>query len=1070
MRLEIDQCDVHPLLCLSQSPPVLHDEARTMSLAQVIDRDSEFEAAASCGHSPLPGGGRFPPPPGDRAFPPSWDTSDGSAFSHEPPRQTDSNASNSGGWRAADQNNNRARNPTATPWLASGDRVSQLRKSGRKLVPGSESFRSALFSCFAQQDLARCSIAIEISLSAFAATELEAGESLWDLVVLAGLSQSAWATTYQDYVRQTWPASSNRIKVLVERLAQPSARHLEEISFSNTRPEFTEHHTCNNAEDDCPPFKLQAERAILPDLIEALAWTSAITTETFAMEPRLAQICVWVTYLNTKEPVIFIGHDEYSPMRMLETSSDCWKRLFPHGMVPGGFPIPTRDEAMKGLELSFDLMCYLCGLEYETSDASGLMLRGHRSLVYPVCKIGDCVQWHFRHLDLADHSKLEEESMSAHLKNESLDELRSATRHFIGLWAKPQITLGTDRVNHASLTWSNLDESREITTKDGIEIGGGIVFPKILNVTLNKTYKIANCQRNVYMVDFEGKLQSLVYFPIILYSPIERRAWLVSYVSVLLHLARARAYHQRSLGYYIPGCKPAADGGSSALQTIMRHRGDPVRKAKPGVYQEHQEHQELGMTVQDYVNEVWAALDKVTLETCKVKRLFRNQIIGYEAADIAKMKTTLRMKRKDLGMFSTNWAPLLSEIKLTLFYEGLFDPILAQPGSIPNTHCCSWVWRQIPKGFDLLTASLPCLTYLSEHLNGSGHIKRLTEEYSWHCPGELQLLFCEKSSPHVCNRLQELKKQDWRHYIILHPRIEELTKYPNGAVVFKDSVNQETIHESLAALTVSPGIEMGSNYHDRGSVSSTLGEPGPGYHQDRQTDDTESTFHEFRMQVQPTLEVRPSRPSPGTDCVVPPAMQLQVWHDLNDQAERGQGWVTTDSERSQLDMYVEAASPTGSSRWGQPVAAARSPRPRSYAPQTGASSGHEDQRPGHSGADVHHVEYFNPRSEYNQARSNEQRYLSPRSSGNSRNMTSRQRQPERTRPNTGFYGRNDNRQLAVPVNSIERYSLSEISDQERPYTSSYISNGQHHQIHHKGRKDRRPRRESKKSASNCFFL
>ena len=1049
-RLETDQCEVH-LMSLASSP-VLHDEAKTMSLVQAIDQDNKCEALSYGGYSPLPDGDRFPPPPGARVFPPSYDTSE---FQHEPPSQVDSNASNISGWRAADQTNSRSRKPTAGPWLASGDKASQLRKSGRKFVPGSESFRSALFTCFAHQDLARCSIAIETSISTFAATELEAGASLWDLVVLAGSSQSAWATTYQDYVWQTWPDSSDLIKTLVERLAEPNTRHLEEVNFSNGGREFVENETCDIAEDDCPPFKLQAERTTLAEIIEALAWTSAVTTETFATELQLAQICVWVTYLGTKEPVVLIGHDEHSPSKMFETPSGCWKRLFPHGMVPGGFPIPSRDEALKGLELSFDLMCYLCGLEYETSDASGLVLRGHRSLVYPVCRIGDCVQWHFQHVDLTDYSELQEESMSAHLKNESLTELRSAPRHFLGLWAKPEITLGTDRVNYASLTWSSLDEVRETTTKDGIELGGGISLPKILNVTLNKTYKIANCQRNVYMIDFEGKLQSLVNFPVILYSPIERRAWLVPYVSVLLHLARARAYHQRSLGYHIPGCEPAADGGSSALQTIMRHRRDPVKKATPGGYQDHQE---LGMTVQDYVNEVWTALDKVTLETCKAKRLFRNQIIGYEAADVAKMKTTLRMKRKDLGIFSTSWTPLLSEIKLALFYEGLFDPILAQLGSIPNTHCCSWVWRQIPKGFDLLAASLPSLIYLSEHLNGPGPIKRLTEEHSWHCPGEQQLLFCEKKRPHVCNRLQELKKHDRRRYNILHPKPEELTKYPHGVVIFKDSVNQETIHKSLAALTASHGIHVASIHHDPGSASSTLDGPGPGYHQDWQTNDTVSAPQEFRLQGQPRLEARPSRPSPGTDYVPPRATQLQISEDLMGQAEQGRAGFTTDSERSQLDTYVEAASPARSSGRPQPVAVARSRRRRSYVPQAGASRSQENTWPGHLGAHVPCVG------------SNEQQYLSLRSSENSRNMTSRQRQPQQTQPNTAFYGRNDNTQLAEPANSIERHLLSENPYHEQRSISSYTSNTQRHQTHHKGRKGSQRRREPKKSFLSCFFL
>ena len=48
-RLEIDQYEVHPPLCL----PVLHDEAKTMSLVQAIDQDNECEALSYGGYSPL---------------------------------------------------------------------------------------------------------------------------------------------------------------------------------------------------------------------------------------------------------------------------------------------------------------------------------------------------------------------------------------------------------------------------------------------------------------------------------------------------------------------------------------------------------------------------------------------------------------------------------------------------------------------------------------------------------------------------------------------------------------------------------------------------------------------------------------------------------------------------------------------------------------------------------------------------------------------------------------------------------------------------------------------------------
>ena len=206
--------------------PIPHKVARTMSLVNVLDRESESEVFHYGEYSQLPWGDRLPPPPGASWYPPppvidnlppptearvcgqtgllseveyelsndpfptyvtsssaavdsatprhhtggvydncSIETSDGLASQPRPPKQSSSRPSNSSGWRPGDQSGPEKTISTSTSWLASGDRASILRKSCRKLLPGSESFRTALFTCFASQELARCSLAIETSIS-----------------------------------------------------------------------------------------------------------------------------------------------------------------------------------------------------------------------------------------------------------------------------------------------------------------------------------------------------------------------------------------------------------------------------------------------------------------------------------------------------------------------------------------------------------------------------------------------------------------------------------------------------------------------------------------------------------------------------------------------------------------------------------------------------------------------------------------------------------------------------------------------------------------------------------------
>jgi hypothetical protein len=72
------------------------------------------------------------------------------------------------------------------------------------------------------------------------------------------------------------------------------------------------------------------------------------------------------------------------------------------------------------------------------------------------------------------------------------------------------------------------------------------------------------------------------------------------------------------------------------------------------------------------------------------------------------MKPTLRMKQHSLDNFATRgWAPLLDEVQLTFFYEGLPDPIVPSETSLFPGFCGKSSWRTIPRGFNLLAVSLP---------------------------------------------------------------------------------------------------------------------------------------------------------------------------------------------------------------------------------------------------------------------------------------------------------------------------------------------------------------------------
>ena len=487
--------------------------------------------------------------------------------------------------------------------------------------------------------------------------------------------------------------------------------------------------------------------------------------------------------------------------------SSCWLPLVPNTTIASSHTSPGRAHGIKGLEVSFDLMCFLCGIEYEIIDNNGVVLFGHSSIVYPVRAIDDSLEWHFR-----PAPKREQGSLVLHesrLRIDDLDTLREYKRHFLGLWADPIVTLGTESSDVTKIGWTSAREKRQEYIQDGRSIGGTFNLPKFVGFTGAQTYKVAKSRKSPYMagaMDFMTQLDTKVNEPVILYSVNEKRAWMVSFVSVLLHLGRARARNQSRLGFHVDPCAEAADGGLTAFEHIRKCRRKPLKIAAEN---EILDEEEKNNTVQDYLKLVWAALDQVERERHKAKGVFRDEIIGYEMADIAYWKSKLHMKCHPLAGFrrGNGWSPLLDEIDIVLFYEGLDDPIKSKPGRPQENGCLGDRWTSIPKGFDILTVSLPCLAATCQRFNPHGRLSSLTVRHTWHTPAHSRQVFgnCGCRKGHPCNKLQELREDGYAIFGSLRtennpatpPSQTDLQAHPCGAVIFRYSDGITTIENVL---------------------------------------------------------------------------------------------------------------------------------------------------------------------------------------------------------------------------------------------------------------------------------
>ncbi|KIX01573.1 uncharacterized protein Z518_09299 [Rhinocladiella mackenziei CBS 650.93] len=526
------------------------------------------------------------------------------------------------------------------------------------------------------------------------------------------------------------------------------------------------------------------------DLVEALAWLSAVLCN--VPKQKFPNACsVQLREIIRSDHTAFQVSLSHQGMH-LRATGDCWASLFPSTPCTVGFPVCAPSDRATGLDLSFELMCTLCGIEYEVVENGGVVLYGQQSVVYPVFKENNCVQWHF--IPCQDTSIINHAQWGQRLLCDDLDLLRNMRRHLLGLWNQPEITLGSDCIDFSNpkLKYSGAKPMNNLLTKDNITVGGAISLPKVLTLNGAYNFKIAKTRRNQYMKNFEGNLHRMINSPVILYNPVEKRAWMVSFVSVVLHLARYRAWLQRELGFRIPGCVAAADGGRAAFGSIRENYRSPL---KIPMENEELSEDERNLTIRDYIEDVLASLDVARRESSRTRGIFRERILGFEFADIAKMKENMTMRRCNFDAVATGWAPLLDAVSIVLFYDGLSDPI------VPSTqsqraweragHCGRTMWRRVPEGYNILAASLPCLDYMSEHLNTGPNIRRLSYDYCWHSPCPRLFDLCARTRHHICNRLQELRPDGPD---VVGPILSDENR-KNAAVAFRFSTDMQTIQD-----------------------------------------------------------------------------------------------------------------------------------------------------------------------------------------------------------------------------------------------------------------------------------
>lgn len=404
-----------------------------------------------------------------------------------------------------------------------------------------------------------------------------------------------------------------------------------------------------------------------------------------------------------------------------------------------------------GLEVSIDLMAALAGARHAVEYKETVVLKGFSTMLLPVRRNKDNVQWHLiTSVDADSHLPYEEGFQRcpnrASLSEVNLECLRD-TRAIIDWCCVAENALGRSDVHYENIDYSG---AREADT--GLKVAGGSLgFQQFglaqVDFTLGPRDGKYHFQRTgPYRSIISASEKTLV----LLYDTFDKRAWLVSASSVMSHIAQHRNYLE---SYTVQNKRVSFQTDGSAKESLLLNAG--VRLYDDDAYY-----------FRDMISSVWSLIEyliaqKVIQDSIPgraIKTTFQDILSGFEFKAIVEERSPFRQKQCEIQKSSGGWASLIRDTDaLVLFANGLGDIISPQKCKDNARPCHSW--KRMPIFSDYLSAQVKTIIDLYDTAGC-----RLSREFltstglRWH-RGK-SCLFEPCSSPDsfqcLCNRLQQI--------------------------------------------------------------------------------------------------------------------------------------------------------------------------------------------------------------------------------------------------------------------------------------------------------------------------
>ncbi|KAG8530655.1 uncharacterized protein KY384_004010 [Bacidia gigantensis] len=424
-----------------------------------------------------------------------------------------------------------------------------------------------------------------------------------------------------------------------------------------------------------------------------------------------------------------------------DLGGECWLPLFMNGVIARGFPVPSRHHGEKGIEIPFHVMVSLGKVMYPMFDSHGIYLKGVYSVFFPTAISSDktSVQWHMstdsNHKDYLPPGQFPNQVREGlTLKFESLEELSSAERTFLGYVRSIEAHIGTSSVVasesvRATMSSAAYDEDpataveiNKIQTGTsglgfwGFQAEADILYPKGLHYTAETGWYID-------MLDI-AKVRPLIVYD---HAREHQRAWLIPTLSAVLHMAHVWGRDKRDVGL-LPFAEVSCDPGEAAYQAIREHSKDKLRDS----LEERKDY-----LVRDLVGRLLICIEKLLEVEAKARSEPRkiisfetsNKLYGWDLLGIAQGDGNI--SRQELSI-DEEWRLLGADIAV-LFCQNIGELIRpaqsvkicmrADAAKLSNNH---------------LIATVKCLRWLSDKRGKSrdSSCLRLGNKLFWVSPGE----------------------------------------------------------------------------------------------------------------------------------------------------------------------------------------------------------------------------------------------------------------------------------------------------------------------------------------------